>query len=79
MLSNDLKSLSSWLGDVIQGRTVPTADALRLFSVNLKEAVEKAEQLECTCVAQAVRLTRAQVGENVIPFPVHSCLEHDHA
>lgn len=74
MLSDDLKSLSAWWSDVVAGRTTPTAEALRLFAMNLASATDKARQLESTCIAQAARLTLAAAGPNVIPFR-----ERDHA
>lgn len=76
MLSKDLQSLASWMTGIITGRTEVTEEGLTAFVRELNASVDKARQLESACVAQAIRLTAAQLGPNIISFPDR---ERDHA
>lgn len=68
MLSQDLQSLSSWLQHAVADKQEVTADQLLSIARELESSIDKAQQLERTCVAQAVRLMDP-LAPNVVRLP----------
>lgn len=73
MLSQDIRLLKIWFDcqwEVHGGVGDISADGAAEFSRRLGEAVTTAQALETTAIAQAVRLTKAQLADpNILPFP----------
>lgn len=68
MLSQDLQSLSAWLQHAVADKQVMTADQMLSIARELESSIDKAQQLERTCVAQAVRLMDP-LAPNVVRLP----------
>jgi hypothetical protein len=68
MLSHKLESMTAWMKYARDHNLPITDDNLRVVITVLDDCTDKAQQLERTCVAQAVRLVDP-LGPNVVRLP----------